>query len=96
MRLRRGQDDGLGERLKRAAAAGPHLGAAVRQPGEEADHVLLHGGLGAQAGVGSDLRARPGPEWGCPDTTALAQIPCCAQASNQAARRKRCLRVSIL
>src|SRR5437870_4354368 len=59
MRLRR-RGRGLGQRLQRAAAAGLHLGGAARQPGEELGHLLLYFGLGAQAGVGGDLLARPG------------------------------------
>ncbi len=61
MRLRR-RGRGLGQRLQRAAVAGLHLGGATRQPGEELGHLLLHLGLAAQAGVGGDLLARPGPD----------------------------------
>ncbi len=47
MGLGRGKDHGFGQRLQRAAAAGLHLGGAVRQPVEEVRHPLLDLGLGA-------------------------------------------------
>ncbi len=48
---------GLGQGLQRAAAAGPDLGGAGRQPGEEVLHPLLHRRLGPEAGVGRHLLA---------------------------------------
>jgi len=52
MGRRRWGRQGLGQGVQLPAAAGPHLGSAGRQAGEEPLHPFLNVGRGAEAGVG--------------------------------------------
>ena len=63
--LRRSRPHLLGQRLQLGPAPALHFGGTGLQPVEELGELLLHLGLGPQAGVGGDRLPAPSSQGAC-------------------------------